>query len=90
MKNKKLIPLAIEPPEDLVDLYIRVSTMEQAMEGYSVVEQENRLKRYCEAMGFRIHKVHIDAGFSGASLDRPAIQEVIRDVQGHLVKKVIV
>ena len=90
MKNKKLIPLAVEPPEDLVDLYIRVSTMEQAMEGYSVVEQENRLKRYCEAMGFRIHKVHIDAGFSGASLDRPAIQEVIRDVQGRLVKKVIV
>ena len=80
MKNKTIVPMAIEPPEDLVDLYIRVSTMEQAMEGYSVAEQENRLKRYCEAMGFRIYKIHTDAGFSGASLDRPAIQEVIRDV----------
>ena len=90
MKSKKLAPLVIEPPDNLVDLYIRVSTLEQAMEGYSVAEQENRLKRYCEAMGFRIHKVHIDAGFSGASLDRPAIKEVIRDVQGHIVRKVIV
>lgn len=89
MKQKITAPLA-EPVADLVDLYIRVSTTEQALEGYSVAEQENRLRRYCEAMGLRIHKVHIDAGFSGASLDRPAIKEVIKDIQGHLVSKVIV
>lgn len=89
MKAKITAPLA-QPVADLVDLYIRVSTTEQAMEGYSVAEQENRLRRYCEAMGFKIHKVHIDAGFSGASLERPAIKEVIKDVQNHLVSKVIV
>lgn len=89
MKQKIIAPLA-HPPLDLVDLYIRVSTTEQALEGYSVAEQESRLRRYCEAMGFQIHKVHIDAGFSGASLDRPAIKEVIKDVQNHIVSKVIV
>lgn len=89
MKQKISVPLA-DPVADLVDLYIRVSTTEQALEGYSVAEQESRLRRYSEAMGFRIHKVHIDAGFSGASLDRPAIKEVIRDIQSHLVSKVIV
>lgn len=89
MKRKMTAPLA-EPVANLVDLYIRVSTTEQALEGYSVAEQENRLRRYCEAMSLRIHKVHIDAGFSGASLDRPAIKEVIKDIQGHVVSKVIV
>lgn len=90
MKNKKKISAILVPPEDLVDLYIRVSTLEQALEGYSVAEQENRLRRYCEAMGFKIHKVHIDAGYSGASLDRPGIKEVIRDVKAHKVRRVIV
>lgn len=83
-KNKNILAM------DMVDLYIRVSTTEQAMEGYSVAEQEKRLRQYAGAMGYKIHKVHIDAGFSGASLDRPAIREVIRDVQAGLVNKVIV
>lgn len=89
MKSRIITPLA-QPTTNLVDLYIRVSTTEQALEGYSVAEQESRLRQYCEAMGFQIHKAHIDAGFSGASLDRPAIKEMIRDVQNHLVSKVIV
>ena len=83
-KNKNILSM------DMVDLYIRVSTTEQAMEGYSVAEQEKRLRQYAGAMGYKIYKVHIDAGFSGASLDRPAIREVIRDVQAGLVNKVIV
>ena len=87
MKKEKVIPI---DSLDLVDLYIRVSTTEQALEGYSVAEQEHRLRQYCAAMGHRIHKVHIDAGFSGASLDRPGIKETIKDVQQHLVRRVIV
>lgn len=76
--------------DNVVDLYIRVSTTEQAEEGYSVGEQEERLRSYCSAYGYNIHAVHIDAGFSGASLDRPAIQKVIYDVKHGLCKKVIV
>ena len=87
MQKEKVIPI---DSLDLVDLYIRVSTTEQALEGYSVAEQEHRLRQYCAAMGHRIHKVHIDAGFSGASLDRPGIKETIKDVQKHLVRRVIV
>lgn len=76
--------------DKIVDLYIRVSTSEQAEEGYSVGEQEERLKNYCAAFGYRIHAIHTDAGFSGASLDRPGIQKIIRDVKQNLCKKVIV
>lgn len=82
--------LSMEILENIVDLYIRVSTTEQAEEGYSVGEQETRLRSYCNAMGFTIHAVHIDPGYSGATLNRPGINQVIKDVRAGYVKKVIV
>ena len=48
--------------DNVADLYIRVSTTEQAEEGYSVGEQEARLRSYCSAMGFTVNAVHIDPG----------------------------
>ena len=76
--------------DNVADLYIRVSTTEQAEEGYSVGEQEARLRSYCSAMGFTVNAVHIDPGYSGATLDRPGINKVIKDVRAGYVKKVIV
>ena len=35
-------------------IYIRVSTQEQAQEGYSVGEQKERLIAYCKAQGWLI------------------------------------
>lgn len=75
---------------NLVDLYIRVSTTEQAEEGYSVGEQEARLRAYCDAYGYIINAVHIDPGVSGATLDRPGIKHVIDDVKNQKITKVIV
>lgn len=84
------IPLSDAFIEEMVDLYVRVSTIEQAEEGYSVEEQESRLRAYCSAMGYTIYNVHIDPGFSGSSLDRPGIKKVISDVQTGKVRKVLV
>ncbi len=39
------------------DLYIRVSTDEQADKGYSQRDQEERLKRYCDLNGIQIRQV---------------------------------
>lgn len=64
-----------------VFIYIRVSTTEQAEEGYSLGEQESRLIKYCEAMGWEVIKVYIDPGYSGGSLERPAVQEMISEVK---------
>lgn len=86
MKAKE--SLAVSP--NFVDLYVRVSTLEQAREGYSIAEQEKRLRQYCNAMGFQIYQVHVDAGYSGASLNRPGVQRIIQDVRNHAVSKVIV
>lgn len=62
-----------------VAIYVRVSTTNQAEEGYSVQEQQNALNKYAEAMGWTVYKEYIDAGFSGGKLERPAINNLIQD-----------
>lgn len=62
-------------------IYIRVSTREQAEEGYSIGEQEERLTKYCEAMEWQLIKVYIDPGFTGSNMERPALQEMIKEIQ---------
>ena len=69
---------------------MRVSTQEQVKEGYSIPEQTDRLKSYCSAMGWDVFKVYTDAGFSGANTSRPALQELMRDVESHFIEKVVV
>ncbi len=75
---------------ELVAGYVRVSTVEQAEEGYSIQEQSEKIKSYCKAMGWELASIQSDPGYSGATLDRPGINQVIKDVQGGCVKKVIV
>ena len=59
-----------------VGIYIRVSTREQAQEGYSIGEQQERLTKYVEAKTRTLTKIYTDPGFSGAKLDRPALQQM--------------
>lgn len=64
-----------------VALYIRVSTQEQAQEGYSIHAQTERLKAYCTAREWQVVKIYTDPGYSGAKLDRPAMQDMLLDIQ---------
>lgn len=64
-----------------VFIYIRVSTREQAEEGYSIGEQEDRLKKYCEAMEWQLVKVYIDPGYTGSNMERPALKEMIKQIE---------
>lgn len=89
MKQKQTVPAAFSI-DHVADLYIRVSTTEQADEGYSVEEQEIKLRAYCQAMGFKINRVCVDPGFSGATMDRPGLKELILDVQCGRCKKILV
>lgn len=89
MKQTELSP-DIFSLDNVVDLYVRVSTTEQAEEGFSVEEQENRLRSYCDAYDLIINAVHSDPGYSGATLDRPGIKKVVADVKAGCCKKVIV
>jgi site-specific DNA recombinase len=62
-------------------IYIRVSTLEQAQEGYSVGEQKERLINFCKAHDWVIQEVYVDGGYSGANLERPGIQKLISEVK---------
>lgn len=73
-----------------IALLARVSTQEQAMNGHSIGEQVERMKDYCKAMGWNVYKEYIDAGFSGANTDRPALQRMIRDIKAGKIDKVLV
>lgn len=63
-----------------VAIYIRVSTQEQAQEGYSIGEQKERLIAYCTAHAWVISEIYVDGGYSGSNLKRPAIQKLITEV----------
>lgn len=58
--------------------YVRVSTLEQSKNGYSVKEQITRLEKYIDARGWKLHKIYIDAGSSGANVERDGLQEMIK------------
>lgn len=74
----------------LVALYPRVSTQEQAQNGNSIDEQIDRMKKYCEAMNWTVFGVYTDAGYSGATTDRPALQRMIKDIKAGKIDKVLV
>lgn len=73
-----------------VALYTRVSTLHQAEEGYSIDEQESRLKLFAQAHRWIITDIYSDPGYSGGKLDRPGIQRLIRDARAHKFDAVLV
>ena len=48
-----------------VAIYIRVSSEEQAKEGYSLEAQKKKLEEYAEFKDWWVYKVYEDAGISG-------------------------
>lgn len=57
-------------------IYTRVSTEEQAMQGYSLGYQEELLKLQCQKDGVEIVEHFQDDGFSAKSFNRPAFKEL--------------
>src|SRR5919112_4503058 len=58
-----------------VILYARVSTEEQARSGYSLAQQIEALREYAALEGYEVLEV-TDPGQSGASLERPGMDQV--------------
>lgn len=58
-------------------LYIRVSTIEQAKEGFSIGAQKDRLISYCKAKNWAIQDIYIDDGYTGTNTDRPALKSLL-------------
>ena len=63
-------------------IYIRVSTEDQAREGFSLGEQEEKLKQLCDYKGYEVYKVYCDAGISAKDMEhRPKFQEMLKDMK---------
>jgi len=60
-------------------LYMRVSTQEQ-VENYSIEAQRERLEAYCKSKGWTVYNTYTDGGYSGANMDRPALQQMLSDL----------
>src|SRR6185437_12175367 len=66
----------------IADLYIQVSTDEQADKGYSLRNQEELLRRYCEMRSTQIRKV-IFEDHSAKTFDRPKWTAHLQDLRKH-------
>jgi site-specific DNA recombinase len=62
------------------DLYIRVSTDEQADKGYSQRDQEERLRRYCELQKITVRKVVLE-DHSAKTFNRPEWTKLPADLK---------
>jgi site-specific DNA recombinase len=68
--------------------YVRVSTADQAREGWSLTAQRKRVRAYCEARGWRLVKVYADEGVSSAAR-RPAFEAMVDDVLADGVEAIV-
>lgn len=62
-------------------IYTRVSTDEQADEGYSLQAQERAGRLYSEVHGHVLVDVYCDEGYSGTTATRPAFQRMLASIQ---------
>ena len=66
----------------IAGIYIRVSTEDQAREGFSLGEQEEKLRQLCKYKDFEIFKIYKEAGISEKNMkDRPAFQQMLEDMK---------
>ena len=72
-----------------VGLYPRVSGHEQE-DNYSIPDQIDRMKKYCESRDWMVYKIYTDSGYSGSNMDRPGLQDMIRDVESGKLDMVLV
>ena len=63
-------------------IYIRVSTLDQAREGYSLAAQEKTLRDYCKAYHYEIYDLYADEGYSGKDIKhRDGMLRLLADAQ---------
>lgn len=59
--------------------YVRVSTQEQAKNGYSITEQADKIRTYCELKEWDLVETYEDPGYTGTNYDRPGLQRMLSE-----------
>ncbi len=79
-----------------VALYTRVSTEDQAREGFSLEVQRNYLLQYAKNFGWDVfcsmsgRDIYMDDGYSGGNMDRPALKRLLLDARNKQFDLVLV
>jgi site-specific DNA recombinase len=70
--------------------YLRVSSEEQAEDGFSLAAQERAIRLYCELHGIHLTECFIDDGYSGTKAERPAFKRLLAAAENRTFQTVIV
>lgn len=74
----------------LCGLYLRVSTEDQAREGFSLPEQKERLETFCKFKGYEIVDYYEDAGISAKTGNyRPEFERLKKDIKSKRINTII-
>lgn len=72
-------------------IYTRVSTTEQAKEGYSLASQKHKLLNYCNARDWTVVEIYSDEGISASSIkDRPQATRMLQDAKNGLFENILI
>ncbi len=70
--------------------YIRVSTKEQARNGYSLDFQKIRIKEYFEKLNIKRYSIYVDDGYSATNEERPEYKRIKQEIYEGIVVNVVV
>ena len=71
-------------------LYMRVSTEDQAKEGFSLPEQKERLESFCKFKGYEIVEYYQDAGLSAKTGNhRPEFERLKNDIKAKKINTIV-
>ena len=71
-------------------LYMRVSTEDQAREGFSLPEQKERLEAFCKFKGYEIVDYYEDAGISAKTGNhRPEFERLKNDIKAKKINTIV-
>ena len=71
-------------------LYMRVSTEDQAREGFSLPEQKERLESFCKFKGYEIIDYYEDAGISAKTGNhRPEFERLKDDIKAKKINTIV-
>lgn len=72
-----------------VAIYCRVSSEDQVLNGHSLDEQEDRLRKLCEYKEYKIVDIYIDKGISAKDTNRPQFQRMFNDVRSGRINRIV-
>ncbi len=71
-------------------IYTRVSTEDQAREGFSLPEQKERLEAMCKYKGYEIYDYYEDAGISAKTGNkRPEFDRMLEDIKAKKINTIV-